>query len=156
MSLILALYQPDIPPNTGTMLRLGASLGIPVHIIHPTGFPFTRQILKRSGMDYLDIAEVVEHTNFLTFLEWLRSENRRLVLLSTKGEVSAYEAEYKPGDVLMMGRESVGVPDSVAQEADLCLRIPMRGHVRSLNVAVSAGIVLGEAMRQIGAFKSLE
>ncbi|MCD7060320.1 tRNA methyltransferase [Pelagibacterium sp. HS1C4-1] len=151
----LALYQPDIALNTGTLLRLGACLDVAVHVIHPTGFPFSRATLKRSGLDYLDHTEIVEHDSFGQFDAWRRSENRRLALLTTKASASVYEAQFAPGDILMMGRESAGVPDAVARTADLRLRIPMRQSMRSLNVAISAAIVLGEALRQTNHFASL-
>lgn len=151
----LALYQPDIALNTGTLLRLGACLGVPVHIIHPTGFPFSRAALKRSGLDYLDHVEMIEHDSFARFEAWRRSAQRRLALLTTKASTPVYDAKFIPGDILMMGRESAGVPDAVAQTADLRLRIPMRHQMRSLNVAIAAAFVLGEALRQTDHFSSL-
>ena len=151
----LALYQPDIAQNTGSMLRLGACLGVPIHIIHPTGFPFSKKAVKRGGLDYLDHAEFIEHDSYAHFTTWRREAGRRLVLLTTKGAASAYEAEYRDGDVLMVGRESAGVPDAVADAADLRVRIPMQAEMRSLNVAMAASLVLGEALRQTGAFGRL-
>jgi len=151
----LALYQPDIAQNTGSMLRLGACLGVPIHIIHPTGFPFSKKAVKRGGLDYLEHAEFIEHDSYEDFTHWRLSADRRLVLLTTRGAVSAYEAEYRDGDVLMVGRESAGVPDAVAEAADLRVRIPMRQQMRSLNVAMAASLVLGEALRQTGTFKTL-
>src|SRR5690606_18545239 len=144
--------QPDIAQNTGTLLRLGACLGVPVHIIHPTGFAFSRKSLRRAGLDYLDSAEFTEHASYLHFADWRRAAGRRLVLLSTRATDSAYAAAYAPGDILMLGRESAGVPEAVAADADLRVRIPMRQDMRSLNVAMAAGLVLGEALRQTGAF----
>jgi tRNA (cytidine/uridine-2'-O-)-methyltransferase len=155
MAVELALYQPDIAQNTGTLLRLGACLGISVHVIHPAGFPFSRQTLKRGGLDYLDFADVVEHDSYAQFDEWRRRENRRLVLLTTKVSDSAYAAVFGADDVLLFGRESAGVPDAVAADADLRLRIPMRDGMRSINVALSAAMILGEAMRQTNAFAAL-
>ncbi|MFC3703437.1 tRNA (cytidine(34)-2'-O)-methyltransferase [Devosia honganensis] len=152
MPLDLALYQPDIAANTGTLLRLGACLGIPVHLIHPAGFTVSRRNLARSGMDYLDEAALVEHTGFAAFQDWRRREGRRLVLLSTKAEISAYDADYATGDILMLGRESAGVPGAVAAACDLAVRIPMRHGLRSINVALAGAMIAGEAMRQIGAF----
>lgn len=151
----LALYQPDIAQNTGAMLRLGACLGVTIHIIHPTGFPFSRQALKRGGLDYLEHADFTEHDSYAHFTAWRLAAGRRLVLLTTKGAVSAYGAGYQNGDVLMVGRESAGVPDSVAEAADLRVRIPMRQDMRSLNVAMAASLVLGEALRQTGSFATL-
>lgn len=150
--LALALYQPDIALNTGTMLRLGACLGVPVHVVHPTGFPFSRAALKRSGLDYLDRAEIVEHSGFAAFSDWRSKEGRRLVLLSSKAQTRLDAAAFCDGDVLMVGRESAGVPEAVAQNADLALRIPMREGLRSLNVALAAAMALGEALRQTGQF----
>jgi tRNA (cytidine/uridine-2'-O-)-methyltransferase len=152
----LALYQPDIAQNTGSMLRLGACLGVPIHIIHPTGFPFSQKAVKRGGLDYLEHAEVTEHDSYADFTKWREETGRRLVLLTTKSAASAYAADYRHGDVLMVGRESVGVPDAVASGADLRVRIPMRQDMRSLNVAMAASLVLGEALRQTGAFATLK
>jgi len=151
----LALYQPDIAQNTGTLLRLGACLGVPVHIIHPTGFAFSRRELKRGGLDYLDHAAIVEHDSYAHFESHRQARGRRLVLLTTKSNESAYAAGYRDTDILMLGRESAGVPDAVAAGADLRVRIPMRAGLRSINVAVAAALILGEAMRQTGAFASL-
>lgn len=153
--LALALYQPDIALNTGTLLRLGACLGVPVHIIHPTGFPFSRAALKRSGMDYLDSVEMVEHSSYAQFDAWRRAENRRLVLLTTRASEPSHNAVYREGDILMVGRESAGVPPEVAADAVLRIRIPMRPQARSLNVAISAALVLGEALRQTDGFAAL-
>lgn len=156
MRVALALYQPDIAQNTGTLLRLGACLDIDVHVIHPTGFPFSRASLKRAGMDYLDQVTLIEHTGFSSFESWVRDNNRRLVLLTTKTSLSAYDAVYGASDILMLGRESAGVPQDVADRADLSVRIPMRQEARSLNVAIAGGLVLGEALRQTGSFESLK
>jgi tRNA (cytidine/uridine-2'-O-)-methyltransferase len=155
MTLDLALYQPDIAQNTGTLLRLGACLGVTVHIIHPAGFPITRQTLKRGALDYLEAADWREHADHAGFEAWRHESGRRLVLLTTRATLSAYDAAYQPGDILMVGRESAGVPDAVAAGADLRVRIPMRQQMRSLNVAVAAALVLGEALRQTGAFGAL-
>lgn len=155
MTVDLALYQPDIAQNTGTLLRLGACLGVRVHIIHPTGFPFSRRELKRGGLDYLDHAEIAEHDSYAHFAQWRRESGKRLVLLTTKTDQSAYDFAYRSADILMLGRESAGVPDAVAGEADARLRIPMRSGLRSINVAVAAAMILGEALRQTGAFESL-
>lgn len=152
MTIALALYQPDIAANTGTLLRLGACLGITVHVIHPAGFALTDRNLARAGMDYLDKAALLEHASFAAFEEWRHGEGRRLLLLTTKASQSAYDATFAPGDILLLGRESAGVPDSVAAVADLRLRIPMRPGLRSINVALAGSMVLGEAMRQTDAF----
>jgi tRNA (cytidine/uridine-2'-O-)-methyltransferase len=155
MTIALALYQPDIPQNTGTLLRLGACLGIGVHVIHPTGFHFSPQSLRRVALDYLAHCDYREHESFAAFEDWRRAAGRRLVLLTTRANASAYAVEYRPDDVLMVGRESAGVPDNVATSADLRVRIPMAPGLRSINVAVAASLVVGEAMRQTGAFEGL-
>jgi tRNA (cytidine/uridine-2'-O-)-methyltransferase len=155
MPVELALYQPDIAQNTGTLLRLGACLGVHLHIIHPTGFPFSRQQLKRGSLDYLDLAEFTEHDSYAHFTDWRLAAGRRLVLLTTKAAESAYATRYDDGDVLMVGRESVGVPAEVAAGANLRIRIPMLEGRRSLNVAVAASLILGEALRQTGRFDAL-
>jgi tRNA (cytidine/uridine-2'-O-)-methyltransferase len=155
MPVELALYQPDIPQNTGALLRLGACLGARVHIIHPTGFIFSAATLRRTALDYLQHADFLEHTSYAAFDGWRRGAGRRLVLLSTKGAQSAYAAKFDGNDVLMVGRESAGVPDSVAADADLRLRIPMREGLRSINVALAATLILGEAKRQTDAFRDL-
>ncbi len=146
----LALYQPDIPQNTGTILRLGACLGVTVHVIEPTGFIWSEKSLKRAGMDYLQHAKIVRHRSYEAFAGEIASP--RLVLLTTRGEVPYTEFSFQPGDVLMLGRESAGLPDDVHAAADASVIIPMRPQVRSLNVAVAAAMVLGEALRQCGQF----
>jgi tRNA (cytidine/uridine-2'-O-)-methyltransferase len=155
MTVDLVLYQPDIAQNTGTLLRLGACLGAPVHIIHPTGFPFSRRELKRGGLDYLDRAEITEHDSYDHFDRWRREAGRRLVLLTTKSSRSAYAFAYSNGDLIMLGRESAGVPEPVAVGSDARIRIPMRSGLRSINVAVAAAMILGEAMRQTDGFSAL-
>lgn len=155
MPVELALYQPDIAQNTGTLMRLGACLGIKLHIIHPTGFAFSRASLKRSGLDYLDVADFEEHVSFAQFDDWRQQAGRRLVLATTKAQLSVYDALYDPRDIIMVGRESAGVPEAVAEAADLRVRIPMRPGLRSINVALSAALILGEAMRQTDSFKDL-
>ena len=155
MTIDLALYQPDIAQNTGTLVRLGACLGFTVHIIHPAGFPVSAKTLARSGLDYLDHALIVEHASFERFEAWRQEAGRRLVLLTTKASRSAYAEAYREGDMLMVGRESAGVPDAVAARADLRVRIPMRPGLRSINVALSAAMVMGEAMRQVDGWTAL-
>lgn len=155
MSVELALYQPDMAQNTGTVMRMCACFGIRLHIIHPTGFVFSRQALRRSGLDYLEHVDFVEHDSFFTFNSTRMARGRRLVLLSTKARQSAYLSDLEKRDILLMGRESAGVPDAVAEMAELSVRIPMRLGLRSLNVAVAAGMVLGEALRQTDAFKDM-
>ncbi|SFV29631.1 tRNA (cytidine/uridine-2'-O-)-methyltransferase [Devosia crocina] len=154
MSLDLALYQPDIAQNTGTLVRLCACIGVTLHIIHPAGFAVTPRNLARAGLDYVEFATIREHDSFDRFDLWRREAGRRLVLLTTKSSHSAYETSYRSGDILMLGRESAGVPDSVAEASDLRVRIPMRPGLRSINVAIAGSMVVGEAMRQIGAFSA--
>jgi tRNA (cytidine/uridine-2'-O-)-methyltransferase len=155
MSVCLALYQPDIPQNTGTLIRLAACFGFELHIIHPTGFSFSHRQLKRAGMDYAENARIAEHDSFEAFDHWRTTENKRLILLTTKASNSVYESRYQENDILMTGRESSGVPDAVAQRADIATRIPMVDGVRSINVAVAASLALGEAMRQTNGFQGL-
>ena len=148
----IALYQPDIPQNTGTILRLAACMGVTVHLIEPAGFPMSDSALRRAGMDYLERAAMVRHLAFETFDAWRRSEQRRLVLLTTRADAAYAEFVFKKDDILLMGRESSGVPESIHALADARLTIPMSEGMRSLNVAVSTGMVLGEALRQTGTF----
>lgn len=155
MAVQLALYQPEIPQNTGMVIRLCACFGVAIHVIHPTGFPFSMRALRRGGLDYVEHAELVEHDSFARFEEWRRAGGHRLVLLTTKASQSAYTALFTEDDVLMVGRESSGVPASVAETADLRVRIPMREGLRSLNVALAAGLMIGEAKRQTDGFKDL-
>lgn len=149
---MLALYQPDIPQNAGTLLRTCACLGVAVAIIGPAGFPASDRHFRRAGMDYLDHVDVAHHASFETFQAWRSDEDppRRLILLSTSARTSYLDALYHPGDILMVGRESAGVPLVVHAAADLRVAIPVRPPMRSLNVAVAASIVLGEALRQLG------
>ncbi|MCR6672397.1 tRNA (cytidine(34)-2'-O)-methyltransferase [Devosia ginsengisoli] len=155
MPVDLALYQPDIANNTGTLIRLGACLGTTIHLIHPTGFPFSPKALARAGLDYVDHASVHEHVSWTAFNAWQQEQGRRLVLLTTRAETSAYAVEYRDEDILMVGRESAGVPGTVAEACDVRVRIPMREGMRSINVALAATLVLGEAKRQTGGFAGL-
>jgi tRNA (cytidine/uridine-2'-O-)-methyltransferase len=154
MPLRLALYQPDIPQNAGTMLRMAACFGVAVDIIEPAGFPVSDRHFRRAGMDYLDLCEIARHISWRTFDEARRADGRRLVLLTTKGEAAYADFRFSPFDTLMVGRESAGVPEEVRAAVDARIVIPMRPELRSLNVAVSAAIVLGEALRQTGGFPS--
>ena len=148
--LSIALYQPDIPQNTGTILRMGACLGIKVHIIEPTGFVLSDTGLKRAGMDYLEIAAMQRHVSFDAFCEWRIKEQKRLVLLTTKTDKSYSDITFNENDILLFGRESSGVPESVHALVDEQLTIHMVENMRSLNLACSAAMVAGEALRQIG------
>jgi tRNA (cytidine/uridine-2'-O-)-methyltransferase len=148
----LAVYQPDIPQNTGTILRLAACLAIPVDVIGPTGFDMTDRTLKRAGMDYLEYADITRHVDFAAFDVARRAAGRRLVLLTTKAETAHVAFAFQTGDTLMLGRESAGVPESVHVVADARVRIPLAPGLRSLNIAVAGALVLGEALRQTGGF----
>jgi tRNA (cytidine/uridine-2'-O-)-methyltransferase len=148
--LTLALYQPDIPQNAGTMLRACACLGVGAAIIEPAGFPVSDRHFRRSGMDYLDHVAIERHMSFTTFQDWRRAAGRRLVLLTTAGATRYTDFTFQPGDVLMVGRESAGVPSDVHDAADARIVIPIRAGLRSLNVAVAAAMALGEALRQLG------
>jgi tRNA (cytidine/uridine-2'-O-)-methyltransferase len=144
----IALYQPDIPQNAGTILRLCACFGIEAHIIDPAGFPATDRAFRRAGMDYLDAVTMKRHRSWLDFEAWRRTEHSRLVLFTTAGSLSYLDFSYRTGDILLFGRESAGVPPEVHATADARLLIPMRKGLRSLNVAVAAAMAVGEAMRQ--------
>jgi tRNA (cytidine/uridine-2'-O-)-methyltransferase len=144
----IALYEPDIPQNTGTILRLCACLGIEAHIIGPAGFPTTDRAFRRAGMDYLDVVAIVRHRSWLDFESWRRGERHRLVLFTTTASRSYLDYHYRANDVLLLGRESAGVPEEVHTAADARLLIPMRPGRRSLNVAVAAAMAAGEMLRQ--------
>lgn len=150
--LCLALFQPDIPQNAGTMLRLCACLGIDAAIVEPAGFPISDKHFRRAGLDYLDHVRIARHPSWRAFEQWRATSGRRLLLLSTKGDKPYADFVFRPGDIVMVGRESAGAPPEVHQAADAALRIPMRADLRSLNVAVAAAMVLGEALRQTKGF----
>lgn len=141
----IALYQPDIAGNVGTILRLCACLDVPLDLIEPMGFPWGTRAMARAGMDYAEAAQVTRHADWDAFLA---STPGRIVLATTKGAQRLDDSRFERGDTLLFGSEGAGVPDSVHDRADLRVRVPMRGGFRSLNVAVSAGIMLGEALRQ--------
>jgi tRNA (cytidine/uridine-2'-O-)-methyltransferase len=144
----IALFQPDIPQNTGTILRLCACLDVSAHIIEPAGFPVSDRHFRRAGIDYLDQVNITRHDSWSKFEQW-RSENRhRLILFTTKSSTSYLDCRYRADDILLFGRESAGVPDEVVAAADAKLVIPIRPGLRSLNVAVAAAMALGEALRQ--------
>jgi tRNA (cytidine/uridine-2'-O-)-methyltransferase len=150
----LALYQPDIPQNTGTILRLAACLGVAVDVIGPTGFDMTDRALRRAGLDYLAHVGISRHQSFADFERARALRASRLVLLTTHGVMPYTRFRFRHADTLLMGRESGGVPDAVHEAADARLRVPMRPGLRSLNVALVSAMVLGEAMRQTGAFEA--
>lgn len=145
-----ALFEPDIPQNAGTILRLGACLGVTVHIIHPCGFALGDRNLRRAGMDYLDRATLREHHDWSAFQAWRDDAGRRLVALSTHGFPSLYDFPFRSDDIVLLGRESAGLPEPVLASAEAVLRIPIRRDNRSLNVAVAAAIAVAEALRQTG------
>ena len=149
----IALYEPDIPQNTGTILRLCACLGIEAHIIEPAGFPVSDRAFRRAGMDYLDQVALTRHGSFAAFEDWRRERRLALVLITTRAERSYLDHEFRANQVLLFGRESAGVPDAVHGAADMRLRIPMREGMRSLNVAMAAAMVAGEALRQTGGLR---
>jgi tRNA (cytidine/uridine-2'-O-)-methyltransferase len=151
----IALYQPDIPQNAGTILRLAACLAVEAHIIEPAGFPVSDRAFRRAGMDYLDQVTICRHASFAAFEAWRREAGGALVLFTTRAETSFLDHAYRPDDVLLFGRESAGVPEDVHAAADARLRIPMRSGLRSLNVAVTVALALGEALRQTGGFPPL-
>jgi tRNA (cytidine/uridine-2'-O-)-methyltransferase len=144
----IALYQPDIPGNTGTILRLAACLGAGVDIIEPAGFDISDRNLKRAGMDYIASAALVRHVNWERFEGWRATTGRRLVLASTKAALPYTKVAYRPDDILLFGRESAGVPDHVHDKADERVLIPMVEGQRSINVAMSAAMITGEVLRQ--------
>lgn len=152
----LALYEPDIPQNTGTILRLCACLGVTAHLIEPAGFPVSDRHFRRSGMDYLDAVTIERHASFAAFDEWRRSRNLRLVLFSTRAATPYLQHAFGANDILLFGRESAGVPDPVHDAADARLIIPMRAGLRSVNVAMAAAMALGEALRQTHGFPAIE
>lgn len=144
----IALYQPDIPGNTGTILRLAACLGLGVDIIEPAGFDISDRNLKRAGMDYLSAVSLTRHVNWQHFDAWRREHGRRLVLATTKSPEPYTQFAYREDDILLFGRESAGVPDHVHDVVEGRILIPMQEGQRSINVAMSAAMIAGEAMRQ--------
>ena len=149
----IALYQPDIPQNTGTILRMAVCFGLPVDIIEPCGFIWNSKELKRAGMDYLDKADVTRHMAWETFLQ--ANQGKRLVLLTTKASVPYTDFKFQKDDILLFGRESAGVPDNVHNTVNARIRIPMKPDERSLNLALSCAMATTEAMRQVGLFENL-
>lgn len=152
----LALYQPDIAQNTGTILRLCACLGVPVDVIGPTGFDMSDRALKRAALDYLAHVDLTRHASFSDFVDSRAAVAApacgRLVLLTAHAPTSHCDFVFSPSDTLMLGRESAGCPEAVHDYADARITIPMRPGLRSLNVAVTAAIALGEALRQTGGY----
>ncbi|HWG06116.1 MAG TPA: tRNA (cytidine(34)-2'-O)-methyltransferase [Beijerinckiaceae bacterium] len=149
--LTLALYQPDIAQNSGTMLRTCACLGVAAAIIEPAGFPVSDRHFRRAGMDYLDHVAIERHVSWAAFEAWRAQAKRRLVLLTTRAERAYTDFAFGDDDILLVGRETAGVPDAIHAAADARIVIPLQPNLRSLNVAVAAAIVISEALRQIGA-----
>ena len=148
----IALYQPDIPQNTGNIFRLGACMGVAVDIIEPTGFVFDDKKFRRSAMDYIDHLEYKKHNDWQHFYQWIKENKFRLILMTTKSEDSLYNFEFRSSDILLFGRESAGVPDNIHQIVDHRLTIPMKDGVRSINLSSSVALVLGESLRQTNQF----
>lgn len=148
----IALYEPDIPQNTGTILRTCACLGVEAHIIEPAGFPVTDRAFRRAGMDYLDRVTILRHADFAAFEDWRRRERLTLVLMTTAGAQNYLDHAYAADQVILFGRESAGVPPAVHEAAEVRLRIPVAEGLRSLNIAVSVAMVAGEALRQTAGF----
>jgi tRNA (cytidine/uridine-2'-O-)-methyltransferase len=148
----LALYQPDIPQNTGTILRMAACLGVAVDIIEPAGFDVSDRNFRRAGLDYLDCLDIARHVSWERFEAWRADQHRRVVLATTKASMPYASFAFEDRDVVLLGRESAGVPDEVHEAAEARLVIPMRSGLRSLNVAVAAAMILGEALRQTRSF----
>ena len=146
----IALYQPDIPQNAGTILRLCACMDVAAHIIEPAGFPVSDRHFRRAGMDYLDQLHWTHHDSWTKFEEWRQQTANRLLLFTTKGATPYLDFRFQASDILLFGRESAGVPQAVAEVADARLVIPIRPGLRSLNVAIAAAMALSEALRQTG------
>ena len=144
----IALYQPDIPQNTGNIFRLGACLGVSVDIIEPTGFIFDDKKFKRSAMDYIDHLDYKRHIDWKHFHNWSNENKFRIILLTTKAKKSLYKFEFHSSDILLFGRESAGVPDNIHNIVDHRLTIPMQEGVRSINLSSSVALVIGEGLRQ--------
>ena len=152
----LALYQPDIPQNTGTILRMAACLGVAVDVIGPAGFDLSERSLRRAGLDYLDHVDLVRHVDWAAFEQARQARAARLVLATTRGSVPHLTAAYQSTDIVLLGRESAGVPAHVHAAAALRVRIPMAKGLRSLNIAVAGAIILGEALRQTSGFAAAD
>jgi tRNA (cytidine/uridine-2'-O-)-methyltransferase len=153
--LLLALFEPDIAQNAGAMIRTCACLGVDAAIIEPAGFRINDSRFRRGGMDYLDALTLKIHDSWAEFTAWRASNQRRLVLLTTKGETCLWDFAFREGDIILVGRESAGVPEAVSESADRRLVIPIRPWLRSLNVGVAATIAVTEALRQLDRLPSM-
>jgi len=145
----IALFEPDIPQNTGTILRLAACLGLEAHLIEPAGFPTSDRAFRRAGMDYLDQVALVRHASWEAFATWRAAQGLRLVLFTTHAATSYLDHAYAPRDILLFGRESSGAPAAVHAAAEARLKVPLRPGMRSLNVAMTCAMAAGEALRQL-------
>jgi tRNA (cytidine/uridine-2'-O-)-methyltransferase len=148
----IALYQPDIAGNVGTILRLAACFGVRCHIIEPCGFPFSDKALKRAGMDYAAQAQMQRHADWERFEQQAVTNGQRIILMSSAASIPLPQVIFGANDIILMGSEGAGVPAAIHDRADLRIRIPMQPGFRSLNVAVATGIALAEALRQTGQF----
>ncbi|HEY4919746.1 MAG TPA: tRNA (cytidine(34)-2'-O)-methyltransferase [Xanthobacteraceae bacterium] len=146
----IALFEPDIPQNTGTILRLAACLGLEAHLIEPAGFPTSDRAFRRAGMDYLDQVTLVRHVSWEAFETWRRAQGLRLVLFTTQAATCYLDHAYEPRDILLFGRESAGVPAAVHMAAEVRLKVSLQPGMRSLNVAMTCAMAVGEAVRQLG------
>ena len=148
----IALYEPDIPQNTGNIFRLGACLGINIDIIEPVGYNFDDKRFKRSAMDYIKHIKYKKHLDWDSFFKWANSNNFRLILLTTKSDKNYFDYSFKENDILLFGRESAGVPEKVHNTVNEKLTIPMVRGLRSINVSSAVALVVGEACRQLNLF----
>jgi tRNA (cytidine/uridine-2'-O-)-methyltransferase len=146
----IALFEPDIPQNTGAILRLAACLGLAAHIIEPAGFPTSDRAFRRAGIDYLAEVSLSRHDSWQAFNAWRHAAGARLILFTTRADTSYLDHAFRSADILLFGRETSGVPEAVHAAADARLVIPMRAGLRSLNVAMAAAMAVGEALRQTG------
>jgi tRNA (cytidine/uridine-2'-O-)-methyltransferase len=143
----IALYQPDIPQNVGAMMRLCACTAVPLHIIEPCGFPYDERKIQRAGMDYIEQANTTRHASWNAFK--VHAGAHRIILMTTKTDLSYYDFQFQPGDILLAGRESAGVPTEIHDAVHFRVTIPMRGSARSLNIVNATAMILGEALRQV-------
>jgi tRNA (cytidine/uridine-2'-O-)-methyltransferase len=145
----IALFEPDIPQNTGNIFRLGGCLGIPIDIIEPTGYLFDDKRFQRSSMDYIKHTEYKRHLDWESFYKWSKENNYRLILLTTKSQNKYINYKFQSNDILLFGRESAGVTPSVHESVNEQLTIPMVKGLRSINVSSAVALVVGEACRQL-------
>ena len=151
----LALFEPDIPQNAGTLFRLGACLGVPVDLIEPAGFDASDRAMRRAAMDYFGHVEIVRHLNFQAFLSFARAKGLRIIAATTHGAIAHHAFSFSSRDIILLGRESAGLPEAVHQNADARVVIPLRPGLRSLNVALAGAMLMGEALRQLEGFAAL-